>query len=292
MKKYLICVMSAILVMAQTAFAANFNKFVSLTKDELPCNLEEWLDYDRNVYVQMEQTGKRSVYIKQRCIVFEGKETLCDTFVHGGMLYVPVRQVAELLGKTVVYSSETQTVLIKDGNDTTKIMENTQTNKAEKNMQNQMKVISVSQFPIYYKNMILEEKGNALCMRGVFSCDGKLYMPLKTLTDMENMVRTYRDDNIYLIGDFPTGKKMKIIYRTGILKNYVPNINDDVVKQVLTKVASDCTEPGLVTNVTGEKVLYHGKPAVVVNLNVIHRYEYGLIEDPDFLESYIYVLEE
>ena len=115
MKKSLLCAISIALMMTKPALAASSEKFMSLEKNEFPCQLEEYLDYDGDVYMQMEKTEERFIEIEQRHFSFNEREMVCDTFVHGGMLYVPVRQAAEFLNKEVVFSSEAQMVSIMDG---------------------------------------------------------------------------------------------------------------------------------------------------------------------------------
>ncbi len=289
MKRCLFCAIGIALMMSKPAFAIPPGNFVSLEKDEFPCQLEEYFDYDRDAYVQMGKIGERSIEIKQRHFSFHEREMVCDTFVYGGMLYVPVRQTAEFLNKTVIFSSEDQIVSIIDGNGE---LQQTDRQTGELNNVSQTKKISVSRYPIHYGNMVLEGAANPLCIVGIFSCEGKLYMPLKTLTEYENIVRIYDGDNVLLLDDFPDGEIIETSFIIGVSDQDTPEVDDETLKKALIKVAAYCTEPGGVKKIEGEKALYYGKPAVVIRVLKELFYESGMEYSSEILDGYIYVLEE
>lgn len=288
MKKTLLCAASIALLMTNTAFAKSSENVMRLEQNELPCQLEAYFDYDREVYAQMEQTEERLIEIKQRKLSFQGKEMVCDTFVHGGMLYVPLRQTAEFLHKTVVFSSENQTVSIVDSSS-----EPEQTNMptGEPDPVSQTKKISVSRYPVHYGDLVLEGNPNPLCITGIFSCEGKLYMPLKTFTEQEDIVRVYDGDTVLLSDDFPNGELIHTPYKTGVSDEGTSEVDDETLKKALLKVAAYCAEPAEVTEIEGEKVLYDGKPAIAVRVIVVRMYESGMVASPEIAESYLYVLE-
>lgn len=290
MKRCLLWTIGITLMVTSPVYATPSENYISLKKSEFPCQLEEDFDYDRDIYVQMGKTGERIIRIKQRHFSFNGREMVCDTFVHGGMLYVPVRQTAEFLNKIVTFSSKDQCVFILDSSSEPKQMNNAQIGELSESLRN--KKISVSHYPVYYNNMKLEGKVGFLSMKGIFSCEGRLYMPLKTLTEQENIIRIYKDDNVFLLDDFLEGKIIKTPFKVGVSEKDVLDIDDEVLKKALIKIADNCSEPGNLTSIEGKKALYYGKPAIVVKLNVVRMYEYGLAAFPEIEEGYIYVLEE
>ena len=117
-------------------------------------------------------------------------------------------------------------------------------------------------------------------------------MPLRTLTEQENIVRIYDGDNVLLSDDFPDGEIINTPYKTGVSDEDTSEVDDETLKKALIKVAAYCSEPGEVTEIEGKKVLYYGKPAIVVRLIVVRMYEYGMVASPEIAESYIYVLEK
>ncbi len=57
-------------MMTKPVFATSSKNYMSLEKNEFPCQLKEYFDYDRDVYVQMEKTGERFIEIKERHFSF------------------------------------------------------------------------------------------------------------------------------------------------------------------------------------------------------------------------------
>ena len=116
-------------------------------------------------------------------------------------------------------------------------------------------------------------------------------MPLKTLAEQGNIVRIYHDDAVFLFDDFPNGEMIKTPFKIGVSEENTSDIDDETLKKVLIKIAANCSEPGVVTEIEGKKALYYGKPAIVVRLNIM-MYGCGVAPSPDIEEGYIYVLEE
>lgn len=268
-------------------------EFIVLENDQFPCRIEKDLTTDFDVFLDMKKTKKRFVEIEQRNIIWDEKVITCDAFVHAGILYVPVRQVAEFLGKNVVYSPEEKTITLFDQTCAEGI--NSGLFRSEHLMPSIMKEIEVNNTPIFYHNKELDAHKKdpdtyfSFC---TFSSEGRLFMPLKTLANATSLTRVYKDTDIYLYGDFPQIEAIDTgTILTGLDTKRKPDISDEVVKKFMIKAAGDYSEPGTAIDVAGQAVFYYGKPAVLVEIVWQPCYEHKQIITK-LHTGFVYVLEQ
>lgn len=268
-------------------------EFIVLENNQFPCRIKKDLTTTYDVFLDMQKTKKRFVEIEQRNIIWKEKEITCDTFVHAGILYVPVRQVAEFLGKNVVYSPEEKTITLFDQT----CKENTKQGlfRSEHIIPSIMKEIEVNNIPIFYHNKELDankKDSDVYFSFCTFSYEGRLFMPLKTLANATSLTRVYKDTDIYLLEDFPQIEGIDTgTILTGLETRRKPDISDEVVKKFMIKAAGDYSEPGTAIDVAGQAVFYYGKPAVLVEIVWQPCYEHEQIITK-LHTGFVYVLEQ
>lgn len=300
MKKFLFCFVCVLLAAAGQAYAAAPpfypGEFTIWTEEQFPCNLYDGDASDVYLYEAMLQTGRRSVEIKQRNLIFEGRVTTCDSFVHAGILYVPVRQAAEFLGKEVTYFPDEKIILLEYRDDTAEKPQEILKPAVEKPPVT--KEIVVDNIPIYYHSREAEldgfkSEGIADFSFSTFNCGGTLFMPLKTLTQAGGLVRVYKGDDIFLYdgGAFPQAEGINLKGMiTGIDTESETGISEETVEKIAVKAASQLSEPGNVTFMATQSILYYGEPAVLLEIRRETGYRYSWMPGTELYGAYVYIL--
>lgn len=303
MKNLLICLTCILLLTSEAVYAAASPPFYSgefqvWEPEQFPCSLQEENPMVARIFQEMQITKRRSVEVEQRNIFFKEQKMTCDSFIHAGILYVPVRQTAEFLGKKVEYFPDEKIILLEYQDNTAQ--EIFEPLKSTEKKRSAMKEITVDNIPIYYHSRDTEldafKTRNTIDFAfSTFRCEGKLFMPLKTLAEAEGCVRIYKGTDVYLYdkNDFPQVDSVNTNFTvTGIDTNANPDIDDETVRKIAIKIASEFSEPGNVTYMATQNILYFGRPAVLLVIGWETDYKYSQIPSAELFATYVYVLKE
>lgn len=303
MRKYLICLICILLLTSESVYAAASLPFYSgefqvWAPEQFPCNLQEENPMAARIFQEMQITKRRFVEVKQRNIFFGEQKMTCDSFVHAGMLYVPVRQTAEFLGKNVEYLPDEKIILLKAQESEAKgtpVSLNPAKGKTPS-----MKEITVDNIPIFYHSRDAEldafKTRNLIDFSfSTFRCERNLFMPLKTLTEASGLVRVYKETDVYLYdgNEFSQAEGINTkFFVTGIDTISKPEISKETSEKIAIKAANKISEPGCVTYIATQNILYYGKPAVLLVIGWETEYQYAPIPGTELFDAYVYVLEE
>ncbi len=302
MKRVLACLICILLGTTVPAYASAGPPFYSgefqvWLPEQFPCSLQKENPADKQIFQDMQKTKRRLVEVEQRDVFFEERKMTCDSFVYAGILYVPVRQTAEFLGKDVEYVPDEKIILLKAGENAERELL-TSAMPAEKKLPD-MKEITVDNIPIYYHSRDTEldafkTKDSVNFSFSTFRCEGNLFMPLRTLAEAGGLVRIYDGRNVYLYNgdDFSQAEGIDTRFTvTGIDINAKPDIKEETVKRIAIKAANRFSEPGNVTYIATQNILYYEKPAVLLVIGWETDYKYTWMPVNELYRAYVYVAE-
>lgn len=303
MRKFFLCLLGFFLLAAKPAYAAyqppfHPGEFRIWEREYFPCNLDKENALDLQMFEDMQKTKRRYVEMEQRDIVFGERKMTCDSFVHAGVLYVPVRQTAEFLGEEALYFPDEKIIMLKYRD---RAAQEPQQAAVEKKLP-EMKEIEMNNIPIYFQCREApmdehKEKDNIYYAFNTFQCEGTLFMPMRTLADAHGLARRYQGNEVFLYAesDFPRMEAVRVgvsFILTGVDRNAELDISDETIKKILVKAAGRVSEPGKVTYLATQKLLYHGRPAVLLVIGGTSGYPYMPFPVETYYDAYVYVLEE
>ena len=303
MKRIFVCLICILMGTTVSAYASAKPPFYSgefqvWQPEQFPCSLHKENPKDIQIFQDMQKTKRRLIEVEQRDIFFEERKMTCDSFVHTGILYVPVRQTAEFLGKDVEYIPDEKIILLKAGGNAERELPVSVT-PAEKKLP-AVKEITVDNIPIYYHSRDAEldafkTRNSVDFSFSTFRCEGNLFMPLQTLTEAGGLVRIYEGTNVYLYDgdDFSHAEGIDTRFTvTGIGTSVKPDINEETVRRIAIKAANQFSEPGSVTYIATQNIQYYEKPAVLLVIGWETDYNYTGIPINELYRAYVYVVEE
>lgn len=293
MKKFLICLLCNLFILSETAFARPIpdENFLKLEKN--PCHLEIDSAETLETYISLNSLGYRDVQMKERYVIYKNKIIKCDTFVHAGMLYVPVRQLLGFLNKTILYSDVDKTVIIIESNVNTENEDLALMNSDLKMIEK--KTARVSDFTILYNNQKIEGQGVNIGVGKIgalFNCDGRLFMPLKAISSNESLDRIYKDDKIYLIENLSFEEKSWD--SKGINGLYEEEGRDEnaELNMAMLKAVNSFSEPNTINEVSATKILFYNKPAIWVKVEGNLSYQTSLYPGQKMAKNFIYTIKK
>ena len=95
MKRIFVCLICILMGTTVSAYASAKPPFYSgefqvWQPEQFPCSLHKENPKDIQIFQDMQKTKRRLIEVEQRDIFFEERKMTCDSFVHTGILYVPV----------------------------------------------------------------------------------------------------------------------------------------------------------------------------------------------------------
>lgn len=198
-------------------------------------------------YIENKENKKALVNLEKINISFKGKSISCDAFMYYGNLFVPIRNIVEVMNKSIIYD-ETGNIRIWDIVSESAyegiLFENKET-EAEFN-----------QIPVYYMDKVLaynDPSYDWICPSG-FNCGGYIYDSIADLAEAFGCY-WYYDETGNIIIEEPSGRIKRVDNRIASLHyasddydyrlEIIPSVDDDLLKEAERMTWSDRTKSGL-----------------------------------------------
>lgn len=292
MKKFLICFLCNLIAFANVVFAYPVSGEEFVVLNENPCEIEIDQEETLDIYSKLNRFGFRNVKIREKCIVYNGKTIKCETFVHAGMLYVPARQLLEFLNKELSYNKAENVVIITDSSKTDECESDVLMNYDLKTIET--RTAKLSNLIVIYDGERLENSGIDIGVGkigAILSCDDRLFIPLKTITNFEKLNRVYEEAKIHLIDDQYFVEEEWDSRGIEILSEE-SDITEEMLNRAMLKAANDFSEPSMLREISATQILFYDKPAIWVKIKGNLAYQTSLYPGQKVSKSIIYIIED
>ena len=231
-KKTLISILIFAMLFCNSVLAAEKNELNGLTSSE---------------YIENKENKKAIVNLEKINISFKGKSISCDAFMYYGNLFVPIRNIVEVMNKSIIYD-ETGNVRISDI-----VSESASEGILFENKETEAEF---NQVPVYYMDKVLtynDPSYDWICPSG-FNCGGYIYDSIADLIRAFDCY-WYYDETGNIIIEEPSGRIKRVDNRIATLHyaaddydyrlEIIPPVDDDLLKEAERMTWSDRTKSGL-----------------------------------------------
>lgn len=208
------------------------------------------------------ETEKRTMILSDEKTQFD-----IETFVYANTVYVPLRTVAEVLGKDVLYDKNNDAVYILEKCQKEEfVLQPVSVREGEKS-------IKVNKTKIYYQDKLVG--GSYIYFPQGFLCEGKIYIPLKDITEALGYIRVYEGNNIIL--DKPSGKvvplsreEMAYIRDNGeIVGRNGEGISPELIEEAKKIAVGKVIEPDYLLELGSDIIVYQIQEEEAVYISII-----------------------
>lgn len=248
--------------------------------------------FTNNEYTDNLNNGQAEIRnMREAVISFNNKFITCDVFSYGNYLYVPLRNVAELTGCSVVYNSEDNTAVVSG-------IAPSVTSDAVR-FYGKPVAAKFSNTPVAYNEKPIipankSENKNYAYGPYSFNCGGFIYVPLESLSDALGYYRYCdKDGSITIFKE--SGRLQKAVldvtsdYRIfDPATGYIPPVVDQpLITEAEHIVWSLYSEPKTVNKCTATAISYKGKTYIDVYVTVLGT-NFGFAGSESYADSYIF----
>ena len=219
-------------------------------------------------YMQNAKNRSAQINMTTLSICYGNEEISCDVFLYDKSLYVPVKSVAEFLGKTVIYDGDRNIISIVGRLPDSKPNENSFGGRTIEARFNEI--------PVYYGDTALFGVTNGfkdVVYSDSFNCEGTVYVRCKRMTDAFGFYRYY-DEELRLHIAKESGRLREVdieIYEDYLFKdgNYMinekkPQISKELIEEAERIGWSYFSQPLSLGKVTSETFSYKGNDYIFV----------------------------
>lgn len=233
-------------------------------------------NYTFEQYRENAEKRKAEIKTKQINISLKEKSIICSAFTYGRHIYVPIRNAAEIMDKSLEYDTAKGIVIIKDGN-----KDNVLSNSII--IDKDTVEAYFNEIPVHYGSIELADTSKYkntdveyefYTGPDGFNIEGYIFVPLEVLTDNFGYLRYYDGDKNITIFE-PSGKIMAAdgeIYFNyldeGGVKKYPINstpVDDELLKEAEMTTWSRLSEPKFVESCEAFTFDYNGKTYIGVD---------------------------
>ena len=231
-KKPLILILVFAMLLCNSVLAAEKNELNGLTSSE---------------YIENKENKKALVNLEKINISFKGKSISCDAFMYYSNLFVPIRNIVEVMNKSIIYD-ETGNIRIWDI-----VSESAYEGILFENKEAEAEF---NQIPVYYMDKVLaynDPSYDWICPSG-FNCGGYIYDSIADLAEAFGCY-WYYDETGNIIIEEPSGRIKRVDNRIASLHyaaddydyrlEIIPSVDDDLLKEAERMTWSDRTKSGL-----------------------------------------------
>lgn len=197
--------------------------------------------------IENKENKKALVNLEKINISFKGKSISCDAFMYYGNLFVPIRNIVEVMNKSIIYD-ETGNIRIWDI-----VSESAYEGILFENKEAEAEF---NQIPVYYMDKVLaynDPSYDWICPSG-FNCGGYIYDSIADLAEAFGCY-WYYDETGNIIIEEPSGRIKRVDNRIASLHyaaddydyrlEIIPSVDDDLLKEAERMTWSDRTKSGL-----------------------------------------------